>query len=200
VLFRSIGKNSTVILAFEDAPAIKAGLIGAITEFDGKKIKTNSELGKIIRQKIPGTEVKIKTFFNNSFKEYNIRLSSRPDNKTQAYLGIGTKNYESTSFIGKIRNKLLFFKEPSTYYKAKQPEELIIFIYNLIWWLVIINLSVALGNMLPLGIFDGGRFFYLTILSITKSEKIAQGAYKISTYIFIGIFVLLTALWLYGFK
>ena len=31
--------------------------------------------------------------------------------------------------------------------------------------------SVALINMLPIGIFDGGKFFFLTVAAITKNEK-----------------------------
>ncbi len=45
--------------------------------------------------------------------------------------------------------------------------------------------SIALVNMLPVGIFDGGRFFYLTILAITKKEKIAKKAFSIITYLFL---------------
>ena len=40
---------------------------------------------------------------------------------------------------------------------------------------MIINLLVALFNMLPLGFLDGGRFFYLTFLGLTGSEKVAKG-------------------------
>jgi membrane-associated protease RseP (regulator of RpoE activity) len=49
--------------------------------------------------------------------------------------------------------------------------------------------------MLPMGIFDGGRFFYLTILSLTKSKKKAELWFKISTNFLLGLFVLLMILW-----
>jgi len=61
---------------------------------------------------------------------------------------------------------------------------------------MIINFLVALFNMLPLGILDGGRFFYLTMLGIFKSEKVAKTAYKIMTYAIIFMFVLMTFFWL----
>jgi membrane-associated protease RseP (regulator of RpoE activity) len=44
--------------------------------------------------------------------------------------------------------------------------------------------------MLPVGIFDGGRFFYLAVLAITKSEKKAKKAFSLMT----GLFLLLLAL------
>ena len=70
-----------------------------------------------------------------------------------------------------------------------------IFIYNLLWWLVIINISVALINMLPMGIFDGGRFFYVTVWGITKNEKFAKRAFAFTTYFFLFILVLLMVFW-----
>jgi membrane-associated protease RseP (regulator of RpoE activity) len=101
--------------------------------------------------------------------------------------------------MGKVKNSVLFFKDPNTNYTTKFDGDLIIFIYNLIWWIVFINFSVALGNMMPLGLFDGGRVFYLTMLWITKSEKVARKAYKLSTYLLIGVFLLLTFLWFINF-
>ena len=50
-------------------------------------------------------------------------------------------------------------------------------------------------NMLPLGIFDGGRVFYLTMLAITKSEKMAKWAFRIMTYLLLGLVIALTVLW-----
>ena len=186
------------VIAYEDAPALEAGLVGVITGFDSKNIKTNPDLIKALSLKKPGDEVIITSLFNNSVKEYNIKLSSRPDNSSQAYLGIATIQ-TSSSLLGKIRTSILFFKDPNTAYAPKFAGNLIIFLYNLIWWIVFVNFSVALGNMMPLGIFDGGRVFYLTVLGITKSEKIAKKAYQISTYFLIGVFLLLTLLWIFSF-
>ena len=138
-------------------------------------------------------------FFNNTIKEYSIILTPRPDNKSQAYLGVAILKPTTSSIFGKLRNKIVFFKDPNTYYKPKIAEELTIFIYNLLWWIVLINLSVALFNLLPLGISDGGRVFFLTILALTKSEKIAKKLYKFSTYFILFIFLLLTALWFFSY-
>jgi len=190
--------NSSMIIAYENTPALKAGLAGVITGVDGQKVGDNSDLKKILDKKNPGDNITVETLYNNSVQEYGIELTERPDNKSQAYLGIATINTESSSLLGKVRNKILFFKDPNTYYKPRGADELIIFIYNLFWWLILINLSVALSNMLPVGIFDGGRVFYLTILSITKSEKTAKIAFGISTYLILGIFVLLTILWFFS--
>ena len=72
------------------------------------------------------------------------------------------------------------------------------FVYNLIWWLALVNISVALVNMLPMGIFDGGRMFMLTMWGITKSEKFGKLMYKIATYFILGIFILLMFSWFFA--
>ena len=67
------------------------------------------------------------------------------------------------------------------------------FIYFFLWWTVLICLSVALVNMIPVGIFDGGRFFYLTIWGLTGSKKVGKKAFELSTWFFI---ILVSALML----
>jgi membrane-associated protease RseP (regulator of RpoE activity) len=64
-----------------------------------------------------------------------------------------------------------------------------------LWWLAVINFSVALINMWPVGIFDGGRMFMLTVWSITGSEKFAQIAFKVATYVILGALLLLMIGW-----
>jgi membrane-associated protease RseP (regulator of RpoE activity) len=53
--------------------------------------------------------------------------------------------------------------------------------------------------MLPVGIFDGGRFFYLTVLALTKSEKTAKRLFVFSTQFFIFILLLLLIFWAVSF-
>ena len=191
--------NEEYIVAYDDMPALKNGLNGIIIGFDGKKIETNTELKEQLLSKKPGDEVIIKTLLDDKEKEYKLVLSKRPDNANQAYLGIMLVSTESSSILGKIKNKILFFKDPNTYYRPQILNELMIFIYNLLWWIILINFSVAAVNMLPLGIFDGGRTFYLTMLAITKSEKFAKIAYKFSTYFLLAVFLFLMLLWVKNF-
>ena len=61
------------------------------------------------------------------------------------------------------------------------------------------NISVALANMLPLGIFDGGKFFYLTVWGITGRRKIAERAFKISTYSILILVAVLMIRWVFIF-
>ena len=70
-----------------------------------------------------------------------------------------------------------------------------IFIKDLLWWVIMINAAVALFNMLPAGFLDGGRFFYLTILAIVKNEKIAEKVSKFVVYLILLILVVIMFAW-----
>ena len=62
-----------------------------------------------------------------------------------------------------------------------------------------INILVALFNMLPLGILDGGRFFYLTIWSITGKEKWGKKAYAFITWFLLLMIGALMVRWVFRF-
>ena len=57
-------------------------------------------------------------------------------------------------------------------------------------------MSVALMNMLPAGMFDGGRFFYLTVWGITGSRKVAEKSFKYITTALLALLALLIIKWL----
>jgi len=185
-----------LVEAFDDAPAIKAGVVGVIIEIDGKMIKQDKDLKQVLSEKKPGDIVKIKTQLDGeeSINEYEIELGKRPDNPELPFLGISPIK-TTGGMLREIRDSLIFFKDPYTYYKPRISEDLILFIYNLLWWIIIINLSVALVNMLPVGMFDGGRVFYLTCLAIFKKEKIAKIFFRLATYLILLAFLLLMFSW-----
>jgi len=69
--------------------------------------------------------------------------------------------------------------------------------YYLLFWIVLINILVALFNMLPLGFLDGGRFFYLTIWGITRNEKVAERLFKGVGYFILLLLIALMVRWVF---
>ncbi|MDP1695586.1 MAG: site-2 protease family protein [archaeon] len=193
VLEDDIKINQSSIIVYDNSPALKAKLSGAIIELDGEKITSVEDLGNAIHSHNPGDSVEIKTISKTEeIKFYNITFDEK-DGK--AFLGIGVIPIERKGFSGWIYSIITKVKEPSVYYQSSL-DNLGIFIYDLLWWLVLINFSVALFNMIPMGMFDGGRFFYLTVLGLTGSKKIAETAFKISTWAILLIVFLLMFKWL----
>jgi membrane-associated protease RseP (regulator of RpoE activity) len=180
-------KSEEYVLLYDDSPAIKSNLGNIILKINGVEINSKEKLSEELSKYSPNEKVVITTLENDSLKDYEIILEENPENENVAYLGIGFMIRGGSGVLKSVMS-IFSFKDPNLYYKENFNGAEII--YNLIWWLVLISFSVALINMLPVGIFDGGRFFYLAVLAITKSEKKAKKAFSLMT----GLFLLLLAL------
>ena len=187
--------NRDFLIVYPEAPAILAQMRGTIIQADDVKIMNQENLIEFLQSKEPGDEVKFVTENDDGIHEYIFNLGSHPQDSSIPYLGVGNSNVEPKGFIQKILIGFMSFKDSSTLYKPTWDGEFVYFIYHLLWWVMVLNLLVALFNMMPLGMLDGGRFFYLTILSITRSEKIAKQAFKFATYAILFVFLLLMFVW-----
>jgi membrane-associated protease RseP (regulator of RpoE activity) len=192
-----LSENSSLLLVYEDTPAVRAGLKGAVVEIGGQKISNYEDLRDFLIDKKPGDSINIKTVYQGEEKETTLALEEHPLDSSKGYIGIGFYKAKSNSLTSKIIMKVASFKEPSTYYVPVARANLVVFIYNLLWWVAMINFFVALFNMVPLGILDGGRFFYLAILSVTKSKKFAEISFKLVSYAILLIFLLLMVFWFF---
>jgi len=187
-------ENNRIVL-YDDAPAINAGLQGVITDIDGVKIGSIEILSGELSKKSPGDEIKIKTLIEDEEETYNIVLDENPNDENRPWIGIGFFDQQNSGIIGKIYGRLSSFKKPHTYYKEKTSSGIGSFVYDLLWWITLLSLTVAIINMLPMGIFDGGRFFYLTILGITGRKKFAEKSFRLMTYFFLFLFLVLMIFW-----
>ena len=187
---RNIGDS---IFAYYDSPAIRNNLSGVITEINGVKIKSIEKLGDEINSYSPGDKVTLSIYNGEDTYNQDIVFAEYPGQEDRAWLGVSFSadtRKGLVKWISSFKNKNVFYL-PN--FDAAE------FIYNLLWWLVLISFSVALVNMLPMGIFDGGRFFYLTILSLTKSEKKAEKWFKGVTKFLLFLVVLIMLFWAWSF-
>jgi membrane-associated protease RseP (regulator of RpoE activity) len=192
-----IGEDIFTIMYY-NSPAIRANLTGAISEINNIKINSIKKLSEELSKYKSGETVKIKTISDEGKKEYQITLENNPLNESKSWIGIVFSEKKTNGFVSGILQKVNSYKNANLYYTPNFGE-LSEFIYNLLWWLFLISISVALVNMLPVGIFDGGRFFYLTILFLTKSEKKSKKAFSVTTYIFLFLLILIMAFWAKSF-
>ncbi len=188
-------KNLEFIAAYDNTPALNARLSGAITSIDGTPTTSFESLSSVLQSKTPGDEVIIQTIDDGEIKNYEVILA---ENEGKAFLGIGIAPPQTSGISGKLYSLTSRVKDPSVYYESSLGN-FGIFIYDLLWWTILISLSVALVNMIPVGIFDGGRFFFLTIWGITGSEKIAKRAFSISTLLILFLVAALMVKWLFAF-
>jgi membrane-associated protease RseP (regulator of RpoE activity) len=193
-------ENGGYIMAYIEAPAVMAQMHGAIIQADDVKIIGQESLREFLQNKNPGDVITLTTEDQNSgdINEYEIILGTHPENSSKAYLGVGHNPRRSKGIIQGFLSKFMSFKESSTFYKPTWDGKLVEFILNLFWWVMIINLLVAMFNMMPLGMLDGGRFFYLAMAGIFKSEKVAKIISKIMAYLIALAFIMMMIYWAIG--
>jgi len=192
---RGFSKDKSLIALYYESPAIKAELYGPIVAINNAKVNSlesfKSELGRYS----PGEPITVTTMVDGKEKDYNLFLEQNPIEKDKAWLGIVFYEQQK-GVVSSITAFFSSYKEPHIYYEPKV--EWFQFIYDLLWWLILISFSVALVNMLPMGIFDGGRFFYLTVLAITKKPKIAEKSFKVITAVLLALLILIMVFWVKG--
>lgn len=191
--------SEEAVTVYYDAPAIRASLESVILSINGEYIGSVEELADELERYAPGTLVTLEIIGQDN-EPYNVDvvLGANPGDETKSWLGIRFDNKESGGILTQLYSKLFSLNRDHIHYASKIGD-IGLFIYHLLWWLIIISISVALVNMLPMGIFDGGKFFYLTILGITRSENAAKRAYKIATYFFLAVLFLVMFFWAKAF-
>jgi len=195
IIDKSNSEVNSVVLS-TDSPAYRANLSGAIQRITSKEksieITDSDSLQRALFNFKPGEEVLVSTTKGN----YTLTLIAHPENEEKAFLGIAF-NQAGGGSIGKIIT-IFRYKDPFVYYKPignSTNGSIIVFIYHLLYWITIVNFFVMFFNMLPVGMVDGGRFFYLTVLAMTRSKKYAFIGYKISTWMVIFAFLMMMGVW-----
>jgi len=191
-----------LLIAYYDLPAVNAKLEGIVVNVNSQEITSSSELAQVLNSKKPGDKITLTalTLVNKTetLKEYNLTLGADPANLSRPVLGVGSVVPRISGLKGLIYKFINMFKEPSTYYAPEINPAFALFIYNLLWWIALINLSVAICNMLPMGIFDGGRFFYLSVLAVSKSKKVAEKSFQAMTWLILALLAVTMILWFIG--
>jgi membrane-associated protease RseP (regulator of RpoE activity) len=195
----NVNSNLSIWVLYDNAPAINANLSGAIIKINNDKVTSSDDISNELLKFFPGENITLTTKdpATGYEKKYNITLAANPTNSSKAYLGIGIIQSSSRNVIGKIVSLFGFYKLPFIYYESKIGNAGQ-FIYDFLWWVALINLLVALFNMIPAAFFDGGRFFLITMTAITRSEKIARKVYYAMGYIILFLLIAMMALWFMG--
>jgi len=195
-LKRAIELEAEQVIVFEDAPAVRARLRSPIIEIEGKTITSPDKLREELAKHKPGDVIEIKSLDNDAPVTKNIQLI---DKDVKAYLGVGFIGNDQGGLVGYVFSIIRKIKDPLVHYEATYNADLAQLIYDLLWWIVVINILVALFNMLPVSILDGGRFFYLTVWGITGSEKFGKKAFEYATWFILAILALMMTKWLFVF-
>ncbi|MCL6500598.1 MAG: site-2 protease family protein [Candidatus Pacearchaeota archaeon] len=176
---------------FYDGPLIRANIQGEIKEINGIKVRDYDKIFQNLSLIQPGQVVTIKT----TVSEYEIVAIEHPKNSSKGFIGIGSMLLPVTGLTKRIQDFTSPIKNPFMLYKSKYNEDIFVFFFNMLWWLALACFSMALINMLPLGILDGGRFIYITVLWLTNSKKVAERIFRLAAFLVLLLFLTLMVIW-----
>lgn len=179
---------------FYDEQNLKLNNLGVLKKLNGQEIFEYGDMRNVLDNLTNKDLVVAEIVIGDVLKNYSLTLSQSPTSPETLSLGLGNLQAPRETFKQKVLGFFVDYKNPATNYE--QRFEAADFFYNLFWWIMIINFLVALFNMLPVSILDGGRFFYLTIASITGSEKIAKKSFKFVGLIILFLFLIMIFFWL----
>ena len=177
--------NSTMLILFEDLPAVRNNLTGSIKKIGDKKIGSWGDLSEALSHYQPGDTVRIET--SNEVK--NITLTER---NGKAFLGL-TLPQRYVYILNMIPCRTIVdFVFPQSYknYKLKAlPESIGNFLYMLIFFIYNVCLGVAVINVLPIKPLDGG-FMTETLTNKKFANAVSLIFFAILIFVIAGPYLL----------
>lgn len=141
-------------------PAGKAGLEApfVLRAVNGGEVLDFVNFSLVVSEIQPGDKVTLTTDKGS----FDLVTVPNPDNSSKGFIGI-------SGFDQKTKVKESFRKSYGLFaYKALH------WINLLVVWLFVINIGIGLFNLLPLGPVDGGRMFFVVLLSVFKDKSKAK--------------------------
>lgn len=136
-------------------PASEANISGVITGVNGHEIRNTTEFSAAMADIGPGKLITLHTKTRNGTayesKSFTLMTVERPDNASGGFIGIsGVGNYLA----------IAAGLEPFT--------DAIYFASELFFFIFLLNLAIAMVNLLPLKPFDGGKMWELVFMKLSR--------------------------------
>jgi len=151
-----------------DQAGIKAG--DQILALNGVKTVNSEEFINEIQKLSPGDEAQILL----QDREVSITTVAKPDNPEIAYAGV--------SFTPHLEPK-------SDTFFNHYLSSILLFLVNLFIWLAMLNIGIALVNLLPLGPVDGGRMIKTVLGKSIKNQQKARTLWFIISIVALGALI-----------
>ena len=174
-----------------DSPANIAGLLPGdiVTHFNNIPVTDPDSFSQNLDSLSPGDSIVLTIQRQFVTSDYEIVLSSRPDNSDEAFIGIMRPSVDLDESLSRYQNGLslspnilVYFSFPSSdsyaipfsssmqnFYTSSLGNQYTV-LTNLLFWIWFINFNLGIFNALPLGPLDGGQAFKRGLKSLTKNK------------------------------
>ena len=174
-----------------DSPANMAGLLPGdiVTHFNNIPVTDLDSFSQNLDSLSPGDSIVLTIQRQFVTSDYEIVLSSRPDNSEEAFIGIMRPSVDLDESLSRYQNGLslspnilVYFSFPSSdsyaipfsssmqnFYTSSLGNQYTV-LTNLLFWIWFINFNLGIFNALPLGPLDGGQAFKRGLKSLTKNK------------------------------
>ncbi|MBI4159341.1 site-2 protease family protein [Candidatus Woesearchaeota archaeon] len=180
------GNGVIVSQVVNDGPLDLSGINNGenITKIDDVSVGTVEEFYNELSKKKPGQEIILQTDKGTS----SVVLGEQPkellkSRGTIGYLGVG------------VSPASIDYKQEAVGRYGKTALDFIFWLRQLLFWIWVISLGVGLFNLLPLGPVDGGRMFFLGMMTFVGKEK-AMKTWKVATVFLLLLLIINLLPWL----
>ena len=125
-----------------------------IVALNGTKVSSLSELSAFMDRTVPGRPLKVRVLRRGRAVEVTLVLAPSPNNSSRGFMGVKLSDY------------------------YPNPE-----LYDALWWSIIVSISVAVINMIPLYPLDGGLILNAILSRMLGNTKVVKAiTYAVSIY------------------
>ncbi|RLE59381.1 MAG: hypothetical protein DRJ32_04715 [Thermoprotei archaeon] len=161
----------TVMNIIENTPAHQTlKRYDVILEINGERINTTQDFSLLMSKTRPYDDINLTIMRSGRILSLHVKLDKHPRNTSRGFLGVSV--IQNLDFILPC--------EKTT----------VIILYRIFIWNAIICSSIAIVNMLPIFISDGGQMVRFILEKIVKSERVAERINILISLYFISILAL----------